>query len=450
MDINASYIEPMKFPLFINCLIYLGLVEIFASNTNDEAKNLIKMSVAKNPIASIDTICKQYSCCTLSEQESCSMNNMSKDVSQIVFPGGETRCIFSTSTPFGFQVIPGDKDKLVVYFQGGGACWDKLSTVPESLCSTDISVQSQVGIFDRSNVNNKFKSYTIIHPSYCSGDVWAGDVVRDYNDKNGQPVTQKGLANAQSVIDWIKKQQASGALSSTLTDLVIMGASAGSVGSQLWGKTILNSFSYKQASVIPDSYAGVFPEGSQGPLIYQYGFCKSGFLSSSLYSKCMAQTLTFQDINLEFFAATPNVPYSFIQAKVDEVQISFYIAIGASTPNATANITPTEFYNGVNDIFASYAKSLPNFVAYIIDGDHHCYTDQSIYYTSDALSTSDNGKKSINIMLSDWTNKLSLSSGQKIDSVCEGTIQLDSNSNMNVGDNKYCSSAVYPHSYTQK
>ena len=31
-------------------------------------------------------------------------------------------------------------------------------------------------------------------------------MVRDYDDRAGKPVTQTGVANAQSVLDWIKDQ----------------------------------------------------------------------------------------------------------------------------------------------------------------------------------------------------------------------------------------------------
>ncbi len=69
--------------------------------------------------------CDQMHCCTVDAQESCSISSLEKDTSSIVQPGGTTRCIFSTSTVYGFQVIPGDSDKLLLYFQGGGACWDE-------------------------------------------------------------------------------------------------------------------------------------------------------------------------------------------------------------------------------------------------------------------------------------------------------------------------------------
>jgi len=272
------------------------------------------------------------------------------------------------------QVIPGDSDKLIFYFQGGGACWDEPST-KLGFCTSDASPQSLVGIFDRTNVNNKFKDYTIVQVLYCSGDVFGGNTVRPYNDKDGVPVTQKGLANAQSVLDWTKQMQATGALASTLSELVVMGCSAGSIGAQLWGKQVLNGLKWNKAAVVPDSYAGIFPPGTMGPLIYDFGFCSSGFLSSGLQAKCLDQTLTMQEMDMEFIASTPTVPYTFIQSKVDDVQISFYIAIGLTSPNVTdPTINPTEFYDDVNTVFGEY-NQLSNFMAYLVDGPQHCFTN---------------------------------------------------------------------------
>ena len=39
----------------------------------------------------------------------------------VIEPGGDTVC--SDGTPYKFFVRPGAADKLMVYFQGGGACW---------------------------------------------------------------------------------------------------------------------------------------------------------------------------------------------------------------------------------------------------------------------------------------------------------------------------------------
>lgn len=132
---------------------------------------------------------------------------------------------------------------------------------------------------------------------YCSGDIFVGDVTRDYNDGQGKPVVQKGVANAQSAVDWVLSQQKSGALASKFEELVVMGCSAGSIGAQAWSSTVLKSLAWKKAAVVPDSYAGVFPPGSQGPLIASFGTCSTSIAKSwpeSAQNSCNAKTLTLQ------------------------------------------------------------------------------------------------------------------------------------------------------------
>ena len=75
------------------------------------------------------------------------------------------------------------------------------------LCTTDIEIQSLIGIYDRSNngvnynnnehhsdvgikidkdytiITNPFRKYTIVNVLYCSGDVHGGNVTRSYRDK---------------------------------------------------------------------------------------------------------------------------------------------------------------------------------------------------------------------------------------------------------------------------
>lgn len=251
-------------------------------------------------------------------------------------------------------------------------------------CTSDSSPQSPVGVFDRTNSENAFKDYTIVHVLYCSGDIFGGNVQRPYDDKDGEPVVQKGLANAQSAVDWIVAQQSSGQLAETFSSVVVMGCSAGSIGAQLWSDSVIHSLKWNTIAIVPDSYAGVFPEGSQGPLVYDYGFCTSGFLNEENYAKCMDETLTLQDINAQYMTTNSHIPYSFIQSKTDIVQMSFYVAVGLSM-NMTAAITPEIFYDDVNTIFEGY-NTHPNFLTYLVDGDQHCFTPMNLYYSAGTFS----------------------------------------------------------------
>ncbi len=62
-------------------------------------------------------LCDNYNCCE-AKNNNCNLNNMPKDETTLYLPGGDSRCIFSTSTPYAAQVIPGQTDKLLVFFQG--------------------------------------------------------------------------------------------------------------------------------------------------------------------------------------------------------------------------------------------------------------------------------------------------------------------------------------------
>ena len=139
-----------------------------APSAFDAAASVIKdniASVASRFEGRVDekssSLCDNYNCCNLSDGD-CSIENMPKDETTIVYPDastGKTTCILGS--PYAFQVIPGASDKVLFYFQGGGACWDKVSTAA-GMCTTDVGPNSPSGVFDRNNAENPFKDYTIV------------------------------------------------------------------------------------------------------------------------------------------------------------------------------------------------------------------------------------------------------------------------------------------------
>jgi hypothetical protein len=324
--------------------------------------------------------------CTITATESCDLSTLPKGVSSMVYvtPPADVldvstpQCIFGQ--PYAFQVIPGDSDKLMFYWQGGGACWDPITTAA-GMCTTTASPNSPTGIFDTTNPSNPYASYTIVHALYCSGDVWAGNVVAPYTHDN-LPVVQVGAVNAQFTIDWVSRQVSLGSISATLSSFIGMGCSAGSVGVQLWADVLLSTFglSAHQAAIVPDSYAGVFPPNSIGPLIKDFGVCSNtAILPASLVNQCNAGQLEIRDVMQDHIGKYPQFPFAYVQSKIDAVQQSFYIALGITTLNTSAVITPSKFYNGVNSIFSQY-NSLPNFITYLVDGPMHCFTPMDIMY----------------------------------------------------------------------
>jgi hypothetical protein len=89
--------------LFLQLVVLGNLIQFISAQKNfEEAKTIIQDYVKSYGIGK--DLCDKYTCCSLSSTESCSITNFKKDDSTLVLPGGNTRCIFSDSTPYAFQV----------------------------------------------------------------------------------------------------------------------------------------------------------------------------------------------------------------------------------------------------------------------------------------------------------------------------------------------------------
>lgn len=196
-----------------------------------------------------------------------------------------------------------------------------------------------------------------------------------------------------------------------------MGCSAGSIAAQSWSRELLKTFQHEKAAIVPDSYIGVFPPNSQGALIYNYGACSTDLLPPALQAKCLAQTLTLQEVMTTWLSDSPSIPYSYIQSKVDAVQMSFYYFLALSVGQNPV-LTQSQFYSRVNNIMDEY-NVYDNFVTYLVDGTQHCYTNFNLYYTATPTSARD-GPRGNTTNLEDWVPLLPLSPGDAIDTVCEG------------------------------
>ena len=110
-------------------------------------------------------------------------------------PGG----VCADGSPYRFYVSPGDPRKVVVDFQGGGACWDQATCGPESRTYRKrVDVQELYlaqGIYNRMSVANPFFGWTHVFVPYCTGDLHVGRATVDYG---GFKVHHQGARNAQA------------------------------------------------------------------------------------------------------------------------------------------------------------------------------------------------------------------------------------------------------------
>ena len=131
-------------------------------------------------------------------------------------------------SPYYFFAKRGTLNKLVMYYEGGGACWDSATcgfpscdvSVDPSPTGSDNPNNFHVGFADLSNVNNPFKDWSIVFVSYCSCDVHFGDSARDYPPH----VEHRGYQNSRVVEKWAREHFVNP------DEVFVTGSSAGAYG----------------------------------------------------------------------------------------------------------------------------------------------------------------------------------------------------------------------------
>ena len=109
-----------------------------------------------------------------------------------------------TDPSFSFWARRGTSKNLVVFFEGGGACWDGLtctfpiaaglpSQVPQFFVPAidpNASPANYDGIFKSDNPANPVKDWSFVYIPYCTGDIHVGSATQQY-------VSVAGLFNAR-------------------------------------------------------------------------------------------------------------------------------------------------------------------------------------------------------------------------------------------------------------
>jgi Pectinacetylesterase len=131
---------------------------------------------------------------------------------EVPYEGKTLEPICSGGTPWVFFVKRGSVNKTLMYYQGGGACWDYTScNLPTHKTTTgagDDPANSSTGFADLSNPENPFRDWNAVFVPYCTGDVhWGDAVVAHANASGTKSVTihHKGYVNAQVAEKWARE-----------------------------------------------------------------------------------------------------------------------------------------------------------------------------------------------------------------------------------------------------
>ena len=144
------------------------------------------------------------------------------------YPSGERPdgpvCI--AGTDYSVFTKAGDPKQLLIFLQGGGACW-------QGFYRCNILADDQAppaappfpGVFDSSSPDNPFADHSVVYMPYCDGSAFGGD--NDVNDANfefGPTRHHRGVRNLSAGMD------VAGDTFPRAKQITVMGHSAGGVG----------------------------------------------------------------------------------------------------------------------------------------------------------------------------------------------------------------------------
>lgn len=289
-------------------------------------------------------------------------------------PGGDTSC--SRGTPYYFWVRPGTVNRLLVYFEGGGGCWN-YETCQEGSTYFDDALNSydnpnyRPGVFDLENPDNPFKDYYVVYVPYCTGDVHWGNNVITYESEQGEELTirHKGFVNASTAMDWIYANFGGP------ESIFVTGCSAGSIGSIIHAPFLARHYSRSRVDQLGDSEAFVFDHALNLDPEYQ-AYNNIPEWLPGLKEMAVDGQLTMAKFYAGIANFFPDHTFSQYNTAHDSVQQRYYFA-AKRTP------TPEPWENALEASLGEIAQSAPNFRSFVAAGDGHCITPGGSFYTEE-------------------------------------------------------------------
>lgn len=274
-------------------------------------------------------------------------------------PGGDTTCAFDTPYRF-FHAGLGEGRDLLIWFQGGGACWEWVSC--SGMFDSEVErseLADYGGVFDRADERNPLREFAILFVPYCTGDVHVGDVETRYgDDPSARPVRHRGYRNALAAIDFIDGRAGRPAR------VVVSGASAGSYGAIFWMPEIARRFPEAERVLIGDS--GIPLLEGYPDILRAWG---AGAALSDLRGEDVADDAALSLVRAHEAAAAAADRVAQVTSDRDDVQSAFYLISGSP-----------EWRSRTYALLDSIAARLPGFRSYVAPGSDHGLLRTDAFY----------------------------------------------------------------------
>lgn len=287
----------------------------------------------------------------------------------------------SSGTPYLFYARDSKRsDKLLIYFNGGGACWfgqacdlnsePNVHTPFAEMPSNDPTMMD--GIFALDNAENPLRDYDMVTVPYCTGDVHvgAGEKQYEYTNANGDEVNvttyHNGYANSAAVLDWVYANYPNP------ESVVISGSSAGAIGSSFYAGMVAEHYTQKPVVLLADAAGGY--NSPSLPATFNAWNTAAILPDWPEYAGETNDSLTFEDFYIASASHAANLTIAQYNAAEDETQIQFNYLIGDAPGSFSL---PQRIFNHYVEI----ESAVDEFHSYTAGGNVHTILRSPIFYT---------------------------------------------------------------------
>jgi len=292
----------------------------------------------------------------------------------------DARCQDGSPTGLAVNPSPTGSDRLVIYLEGGGACFNDLtcSTVanPNGFTAANFGRGPRNGIYDRSDATNPFRDWNIVYIPYCSGDIYAGN----------NPIPQRIAGVDKVFLGYVNMGHFLNRIVPTFADasmVVITGSSAGGFGAAFNFDRTQAAFGDVPVHLLDDS----------GPIM------SSTFLSACLQdvlrdtwnldatlpptcTECRTRGTGLSNALPHVIARHPDRRFALLSATRDNV-IRFFMGFGLSASCSLPDNYPSaQFTEGLLDLRDDVLMDVPNFRTWYITSADHTWLNRDPAYTA--------------------------------------------------------------------
>lgn len=284
-----------------------------------------------------------------------------------------------TDPTFSFYVRQGSSRNLVIYFQGGGCCWNSQTCVTSPtydpyISEADNPANFPLGIGDFDNPENPFADWSFVFIPYCTGDLHWGSGEWTYKYATGQSWTihHRGLDNFLTALKWTKLNLP------RPKKILVTGSSAGAYGAIGNFPWVRKAFPASKIYVLGDAGIEVGPRefDAQAQLLWN--------IDRPPWASGMTEPMYLPEFLLTQARRHPRVRFGEYGNAWDSVLTWFRSAILQSFWVATEEENVCEDYNSNVLQTLEYKQQAENYRSYLASGISHTILISPRFYTEDS------------------------------------------------------------------